>query len=426
MNEMTTSRYFRGTLAPLANADFRNLLISNTLWWQAMWMEMIVVGWLVLELTNSAFDVAFVGFCRSAPLLFTGFVAGPLADRLGRIRVILLSQGISLSVLTLVCILILLERITYTHFLIAAIFLGITWSFSWTARRALIPDLIGKDRTVDAMMLESFTQNISRVLGPFASGSLYAILGPKGCYLTLLGISFCSFVTVFLVKSPPHIPLKNQISPFKRMTDGLRYVIHNQAILGSLLVTVAMNFFTFPYQALLPVFTRDILQQGPFELGLLGACNGVGAFFGLYAVNKLRHRFSRGWIFTIGSALQSLCLLLFAFGSTLPLSIAVVGSTIPFAFPLSIVLLILAGTGQSAFGVMQSSIILLAASDDMRDRAMGTLVLAIGTGPLGQLQIGKLAEMFGAPLALGLQTSVAIVAVLTIAACLPGFRARLE
>ncbi|MGA1199489.1 MAG: MFS transporter, partial [Candidatus Latescibacterota bacterium] len=161
MNEMTTSRYFRGTLAPLANADFRNLLISNTLWWQAMWMEMIVVGWLVLELTNSAFDVAFVGFCRSAPLLFTGFVAGPLADRLGRIRVILLSQGISLSVLTLVCILILLERITYTHFLIAAVFLGITWSFSWTARRALIPDLIGKDRTVDAMMLESFTQNIS-------------------------------------------------------------------------------------------------------------------------------------------------------------------------------------------------------------------------------------------------------------------------
>ena len=426
MSKTTPSPYFRGTLTPLANADFRNLLISNTLWWQAMWMETIVVGWLVLELTNSAFDVAFVGFCRSAPLLITGFIAGPLADRLGRIRVILLSQGISLAVLAIVCALILLERITYTHFLVASVFMGTTWSFSWTARRALIPDLIGKDRTVDAMMLEGFTQNISRVLGPFSSGLLFATLGAKGCYVTLLIISLCSFVIVFLVKAPTHIPQQNLISPLQRMIDGLRYVTRNQAILGSLLITVAMNFLTFPFQALLPVFTRDILQQGPFELGLLGASNGVGAFFGLYALNKLRRRFSRGWIFTIGSALQSLCLLLFAFGSTLPLSITVSGSIIPFAFPLSIVLLILAGTGQSAFGVMQSSIILLAASDDMRDRAMGTLVLAIGTGPLGQLQIGKLAEMFGAPLALGLQTSAAVVIVLTIAAALPGFRARLE
>ncbi|MDA0712244.1 MAG: MFS transporter, partial [bacterium] len=353
MSDRLPSRHFQGTLTPLANADFRNLLISNTLWWQAMWMEMIVVGWLVLELTNSAFDVAFVGFCRSAPLLVTGFIAGPLADRLGRIRVILLAQGISLTVLAIVCTLILLERITYTHFLIAAVFLGTTWSFSWTARRALIPDLIGKDRTVDAMMLEGFTQNISRVLGPFASGSLYVLLGPKGCYVTLLTISLSSFVTIFLVRAPQHVRSPNEVSPLKRMMDGLRYVTRNQAILGDLLITVAMNFLTFPYQALLPVFTRDILQQGPFELGLLGACNGVGAFFGLYALNKLRRRFSRGWIFAAGSALQSMCLLLFAMGSTLPLSITLWGSVFPFAFPLSVALLILAGTGQSAFGVMQ-------------------------------------------------------------------------
>jgi Na+/melibiose symporter-like transporter len=279
---------------------------------------------------------------------------------------------------------------------------------------------------VDAMMLEGFTQNISRVMGPFASGSLYALLGPKGCYITLLAISLCSFATVFLVNAPRHIPKQNLISAFQRMADGLRYVSGNQAILGSLLITVAMNFLTFPFQALLPVFTRDILQQGPFELGLLGACNGVGSFFGLYYVNRLRRRFSRGWIFAVGSALQSLCLLLFAFGSTLPHTIMVYGSVLPFAFPLSIVLLTFAGTGQSAFGVMQSSIILIATRDDMRDRAMGTLVLAIGTGPLGQLQIGKLAEMFGAPFALGLQTSAAIVLVTIIAAALPGFRARLK
>ena len=75
---------------------------------------------------------------------------------------------------------------------------------------------------------------------------------------------------------------------------------------------------------------------------------------------------------------------------------------------------------------MQSSIMLIAARDDMRDRAMGTLVLAIGAGPLGSLQIGKLTEVYGAPIALGLHTSVALVATALVTAFLPGFRARLD
>ena len=96
------------------------------------------------------------------------------------------------------------------------------------------------------------------------------------------------------------------------------------------------------------------------------------------------------------------------------------------AYPLAIFLLILAGLGQAFFSVMQSAIMLTAARDDMRDRAMGTLVLAIGTGPLGRLQIGALAEVYGAPLALGLHTSAALAAVALITALLPGFRARLD
>ena len=86
---------FQGLFAPLNFANFRNLLISNTLWWQAMWMEMIVVGWLVYKLTNSAFDVALIAFYRSIPLLITGFIAGPLANRYGRIRIVIFAQLLS-------------------------------------------------------------------------------------------------------------------------------------------------------------------------------------------------------------------------------------------------------------------------------------------------------------------------------------------
>ena len=406
------SSRFQGTLAPLGIPDFRNLLISNTLWWQGMWMEMIVVGWLVLELTDSAWQVALIGFHRSIPLLITGFISSPLANRLGRIRLILIAQGLSLFVIAGITLLLWADRLAFWHLAVGAALFGICWSLNWTARRALVPDLVGKSRTVEAMLLESFTQNISRVLGPFASGSLIAVLGARGCYVAITVISVTSLLIMLRVKGQGvPTPEKPTASPWTLMVEGLRYMRHNQPIIGDLIITVIMNFLAFPYMTLLPVFARDVLGQGPVGLGILGAGNGTGAFLGLYLINRLRHHLSRGWIFAIGSTLQAAALF---------------GFSISTLFSLSLTLLILSGVGQACFSVMQSAIMLLAARDDMRDRAMGSLVLAIGSGPLGRLQIGALAEAFGAPFALGLQTAVAAGAVLIVTAALPGFRQRIK
>ena len=426
MSESTdTPSRFRGTLAPLAFPSFRHLLVSNTLWWQAMWMEMIVIGWLVYELTGSAFDVALIGFYRSIPLLFTGFIAGPLANRFGRIPIVITSQLVSVVVLVTICTLLWTDQLAFWHIAVGAPFFGISWSLNWTSRRALVPDLVGKQRTLEAMMLESFTQNIARVLGPFSSGYLYDQLGPKTCYLAILIVALTSFFVMLRVKAPRH-PALPKTNPWTLMREGLRYMRTSQPIMGALFITVIMNFLAFPFQTILPVFTHDILHKGPFEFGVLGACNGIGAFAGLYLVNVLRKRLSRGWIFSIGSMFQAFALFIFAFATSWSYVLTLFGSSFSVAYPLAIFLLVLAGIGQAFFGVMQSAIMLTAARDDMRDRAMGTLILAIGTGPLGQLQIGSLTETFGAPFALGLHTSLAVATTALVTALLPGFRARLD
>jgi hypothetical protein len=95
-------------------------------------------------------------------------------------------------------------------------------------------------------------------------------------------------------------------------------------------------------------------------------------------------------------------------------------------FSLSLAMLILAGIGQACFGTMQSAIMLLAASDEMRSRAMGTLVLAIGVGPLGQLQIGGLAETFSAPLAVSLHATIGALLMVGVMIGLPGFRGQIR
>ena len=399
---------FHGALAPLNNPDYRRLLASNALWWQFMWMEIIVVGWLVLELTNSAWQVSLIGFYRMAPLLLVGFVSGPLTDRFGRRKIIIFSQAVNLVVSLLIALIILADRLAVWHLAVGALVMGTTWAADWTARRSLLPDLVGKARTMDAMLLEGIFQNITRVAGPFSSGALYATLEPFGCYLILTGIALASLlILVRLSRQPVLERTPTDASHWTRTLEGLRYIRRNPVILGVTLITITMNFLVFPYQTLLPVFARDILDQGPVGFGVLASANGVGAFAGLWIVSRLRRYVSISWLYAAGSFLMAAAVVVFSMSAD---------------FYLSFGLLILSGIGHAAFGLLQSTIVLLSARDDMRSRAMGGIVLAIGTGPPGRLSAGALAERFGAPFAVGLTCAIAALFVVAVTLAMSGFR----
>lgn len=393
----------------LAIVDFRRLALSNFLWWQANLMEQVVLGWLVLELTDSAWLVALAGFARSAPYLLSGFISGLVIDRFGRRKIILAAQMCNTLIYFAIAALLWLDQLALWHLIAGALIAGAAWSLDWPARRALVPDLVGKERTIDAMIVENFVQNFSRILGPFAGGTLIALIGAQGCYWVL---TLISTLTLLMLRGLAQQPIARTALPVRRapwatVKEGLQYVRSSEPILAVLLITAVMNMLAFPYMTLLPVFARDVLNQGPVGLGILGAGNGIGAFLGLLVINQWRHRINPGWIFGIGSCFQAVALLFFA------------NSTF---FGLSLALLIGSGLGQACFSTMQSSIILLSASDEMRSRAMGTLVLAIGAGPLGRLQAGALAEGLGAPLAVTVQTILAALLVGAVILKLPGLR----
>lgn len=403
-----TPSNLHGALAPLNIPDYRRLLASNALWWQFMWMEIIVAGWLVLELTDSAWQVSLIGFYRMAPLLLVGFVSGPLTDRFGRRKIIIVSQIVNLVVSLLIAVIILADRLAVWHLAVGALVLGTTWAVDWTARRSLLPDLVGRARTMDAMLLEGISQNITRVAGPISSGVLYATLGPFGCFLILTAMALASLlILVRLSRRPVLEGTPTDASYWTRTVEGLRYIRRNPAILGVTLITVAMNFLVFPYQALLPVFARDILNQGPVGFGVLASANGVGAFAGLWMVSRLRRHVGISWLYAGGSFLMAAAVAAFSTST---------------GFYLSLGLLTLSGIGHAAFGLLQSTIVLLSARDDMRSRAMGGIVLAIGTGPPGRLSTGAVAERFGAPFAVFGTCAIASLFVVAVTLAMSGFR----
>lgn len=397
------------TFAPFRIPDFRRLLISNFLWWATRFMEFIIMGWLVLELTDSPWQVAIIGFYRSVPFLFVGFFSGLIIDRFGRRTVILVAQTTNLVISALIMLLLLTDMLALWHLALGSILMGTAWSLDWPSRRSLVPDLVGKAKTVDALLLENLGQNFARIAGPFTAGVLIDAFGAVGAYIALTGLSGLTLFLLSGLSKPPKRSKANieRVSPLTNIIEGLQYVRHSPPILGALLITVAMNFLVFPYMTLMPVFARDVLHQGPTGLGILGSAAGIGSFLGIFIISRIRHTVSNGWIFAAGSCFQALAILTFSTSTNYTLSAA---------------LLLLSGIGQACFGIMQSSLILLSASDEMRSRAMGTLVLAIGTGPLGQLQIGALAETWGAPWAVRLQTSLAALVIIIMAFALPDLR----
>ncbi|MDP6701279.1 MAG: MFS transporter, partial [Candidatus Latescibacteria bacterium] len=310
-------------LAPLANSDFVRLWLANGLWWQAMWMEMLVLGWLALDLTDSPWWVQVVGFYRSIPLLCIGLFGSAISDRYKRRHLIVFLQTVNVLGAAVLALLLWAERLEFWHLSAVALILGSTWALDWPTRRSLIPDLVGKDRTVDAMVLENLIQGITRISGPLSAGYIMAAYGNLGALVVLIVLGLLALVALAGMQTDAKAPKTSVgVAAMAGQTlQGWAYVRSVAPIFGVLLITIFMNIWAFPYMNLLPVFARDIFAQGPEGLGWLGAASGVGAFFGLALVHLGRRLFSNERLFVAGSLVSALGVVAFGYSENFTLSL---------------------------------------------------------------------------------------------------------
>ena len=404
---MHVESWKQGAFSILNNVDYRRLLAGTVIWWQCFFMEMVVLGWLVFDLSNSARMVSLVGFCRTLPLLLVSLFSGPIIDYFGRRRVVIAAQGANLTAYVAIVLLLWSGKAAPWNIAIVAFCLGTAWAIDWPTRRSLVPDILGKERMFDGLLLESFMSGLARVIAPSMAGALIARYGAVGCYIGMAILSACALTILvpLLRGAGPRVTKAFRTASLPVAGEGMRYVRANPTILAVVLITLIMNLWIFPYVSLLPVFAREVLHKGPIELGFLSTGTGLGSFLGLLTLNFLRQRVNVGTLFVVGTGWMCVALAVFALSHVYPLSWA---------------MLFCAGMGMACFGTLQSTIVLLSTSDEMRSRVMGILVLAIGGDPLGQLQIGTLAERFGVQATLAGQASAAVLALVLIVMLLPG------
>jgi hypothetical protein len=184
------------------------------------------------------------------------------------------------------------------------------------------------------------------------------------------------------------------------MRAGLQAAWSSPTVRAVLLVTIAMNTLFFPYQHMLPVFARDVLDLGPTGLGGLVAADGAGALLGALAIASGRGRLSHRMLFG---------------GAVMVAPVLLVGLSGSRWLPACVALLVVMGVAESSFAAMQSTLVLLAAPERVRGGAMGILSACIGTQPLGTLAIGLLAAGVGAPLAFTVNAVVALLVIVPLA-----------
>ena len=385
--------------ALLARPAFRRLWLSTCASNFTLWTEVIVTGWVALQLTGSPWLVAITGVGRAAAMPLIGPLSGALADRLDRVLLVRIAEGGNLAALALLAGTLLTGHGSYWLLLLVALWLGMSTALAWPARRALLMDLAGSEYLLPAVVLERVTQSVARVLGPLLAGVLLA-LWEDGAYAVLLLFPALSLLALGRLAAVRMAGDLARAPVWRQLREGWAYVRGEPIIWAVLLMTVAMNCFVFPAKFLYPVFAEDVLRVGPVELGWMGAANGIGAPLMLLFLPRLNRERSYGWTLVLGAVLAALALAAFATTTSLPLAIA---------------LLTLSGLGQAGFAVMQSTLILSRAEPALRGRAMGLLVLATGSTPLGSLGAGAVAERWGAPLAIGAGALLCTILVAAIA-----------
>jgi len=352
--------------------------------------EVVVLGWLTLELTNSPLLVGVAMGMRSLPLFFVGVPAGALADRVPRHRLLMATgAGQALTAATL-GVLVLLGLVTLVHVLVLTLVAGILRGVEHATRQGYTHDVVGAAALMKGFALLGVGMRGGWLVGSLGAGALIAHYGSGAAYLAVAAGYLAGAVALLSVSAPPSTTAPTQaVSLWRSVVEFFAAVRSDRAMLVLIALTAGAEIFGFAHQVLLPSLARDVLHTGPEGLGVLNAARSAGGILGLTAAAIL------GGAVPGGGAL--FLLVIGAFGVSLialgaaPSLVGLVGV---------VAVLTIANAAGALADLLAQSLLQLSVPPSLRGRAGGAWVVAIGLAPLGQLQIGALASLFGVSAAL--------------------------
>lgn len=402
---------FRATLVRLVIAlrypDFRVLwlsTVSNQLGWG---MQQVLLGWLVFDMTGSGGMVGAIFAARSAPNLVVGLAAGSVTDRFDR-RLIMRLSCAAMMVLALAVAWLLFAGLLSVWLLLLSTFLmGSAQAFYMTARQVYVYDIVGGSRAVNGIALVSLAQWTGGIIGSLATGALIMWAGPAPAFLAM-GVTYAlGILVMYWLRHAGSSAPENRETILENLLNYFRALKNNRVMLTLIISTSGAEILGFSHQVLLPILAAEVLKVGPEGLGLLTAFRFLGSSLGVFAVAALEHLRRRGMLLLAFIAL-------FGLGQVLLAQSPV--------FWVAVIFVVFINFMASATDILHHTLLQLSVSNRQRGRAMGSWIVGIGTAPVGQLEVGYLAEATSARVALLCNGVALVVLALVMGLLMPRLR----
>jgi len=383
---------WRTTFSSLENRTYRLYWMSLLASFSAQQMHMVVRGWLVYELTDSALALGLVSAAAGVPILLFSLYGGVIVDRVEKRKLLIVTQAITAMATLTIAVLISTGSIALWHLIIAAIANGLILSFDLPGRQAIIPQLVEQRQIMNAVALGSGATNLTRVIAPALGGVLVGVMGIDGVYYLIVACYATSAAFLLTISD---------------LIEGLRYIRRSPVLPALLAMAIVPIAFGMPYMMLMPVFAIDVFNVGASGLGYLMAAAGIGALAGSFLVASLGDFKHKGILLMVASASFGVFLILFANSNY---------------FNIALFFLLGVGMANSIYMATNNTLLQINTEDRMRGRVMSLYMMTIGLFPIAVLPASAIAESLGGPVAIGAGGAILLIFTLAMTLLRPTLR----
>jgi MFS family permease len=370
-------------LPAFRSRNYRLYFAGQSLSMTGNFITQVTVLWLIYRLTDSALLLGISGFLGQLPVFVLAPVAGLLADRYHRHRLMLLLQLFGVSISIVLTVLTFLNWINFWVLLGLAMVGGVLKGLDVPIRHAFVTDIVSREEMSSAISLNYAFLNSARFFGPALGGIAISTIGAGYCFLydSLSYIAVIVALSLMQVASPTHS--EQQSHPWKKLQEGFRYAYDSLPIRALLLLLAMASLLSMSYPTLLPIFTVQQLQGGPEILGFLSAAAGFGSLLACIYLSLRRDVGGLDRLIAVCPATMGISIILFAFSHI---------------FWLSVLALVLAGCSSTLQVAASNTVMQAIVDNSKRGRVMSFYTMCfMGMAPFGNLLLGSAAQAIGAP-----------------------------
>jgi len=371
----------------LAHRNYRIFITGHGVSLIGSWMFRMAQGYLVYQMTSSAFWVGAIDAISTVPVLMFTLFAGVILDHFPKQYVLCATQLMQFATGLALTILVFSDHVSLSSLAIIGFLSGCAAAVDQPARFSLPIDLVGKKDLHAAYALNVSTVHAARIVGPALGGFVIAGFGVGWVFLFNSLSYLALFIALLYMKFPPFVAHIHK-SIIEAIREGLSYAVTHIELRWIFVYMVVLNIFGWSYMTMLPVFASEVFNLGPSGLGFLFSAAGVGTVTGGFIVSaRSKHGYNPHKLILFGGLLYSISLFFFSLHSF---------------YTLALLFLFGVGFGQAFQNSTLHTRVQTLTTDRMRGRVSSIQSLVMqGMQPLGSFQVGLVASYLGAPIAVG-------------------------